>query len=90
MRDNSRAVAAAVVGAIVGGVAGYMLFTEQGRRWRHQLEPALDDLSRELSHFRGTFAKAAVVASEGWKLLNDAFAESGTPPPHYPHQTSPF
>ncbi len=78
-----------VVGAIVGGVAGYMLFTDRGRALRRQLEPALEDFARELNHFRGTVTKAAGVANEGWKLLNEAIGDreprfSGT------HQTSPF
>jgi len=89
--DNSRAVAATVIGAVIGGVAGYLFFTDHGRALRRQLEPALDDFARELMSFRSTVQKAAGVASEGWKLLNDALGE-GTLPPRYagPRQTSPF
>ena len=90
---NSRAVAAAMVGAVVGGVAGYLFFTDEGRRLRRQLEPALEDFARELNSFRATLNKAAGVASEGWKLLNDAMGESSQiVQPRYPsgRQTSPF
>jgi hypothetical protein len=89
--DNSRATAAAVVGAIIGGIAGYLFFTERGRSLRRSIEPALEDIARELSSFRGTVQKAAGVASEGWKLLNDAMGET-TGPRRFPtpHQTSPF
>jgi gas vesicle protein len=89
--NNSRAMTATVVGAVVGGVAGYLFFTEQGRSLRRQLEPALEDFARELMSFRATIQKAAGVANEGWKLLNDALGESGSAP-RYPgtHQTSPF
>jgi gas vesicle protein len=89
---NSRAVMASIVGAVIGGAAGYLFFTDEGRRLRRQIEPALDDFSRELNSFRSTFSKAAGVASEGWKLLNDAMGESGRPPGRYPsaRQTSPF
>jgi len=89
--NNQRAMAATVVGAFVGGVAGYLFFTEQGRNVRRQLEPALEDFARELMSFRATIQKAAGVANEGWKLLNDAIGETG-PAPRYPgaHQTSPF
>jgi hypothetical protein len=89
--DNSRAVAATVVGAIIGGLAGYLFFTDHGRRVRRQLEPALEDFSRELISFRATVQKAAGVANEGWKLLNDALGEGGQTT-RYPgaHQTSPF
>jgi hypothetical protein len=90
--DNSRAVAATVVGAVIGGIAGYLFFTEHGRAVRRQIEPALDDFARELMSFRATVQKAAGVANEGWKLLNDALGESGQQPPRYagPHQSSPF
>ena len=88
---DNRAMAATVVGAVIGGMAGYLFFTDQGRRMRRQLEPALEDFSRELMSFRATVQKAAGVASEGWNLLNDALGEGGRVP-RYPaaHQTSPF
>ena len=92
MRDNSQAIAAAVVGAVLGAAAGYLLFTEHGRSLRRQLEPALDDFTRELSQFRGTVNRAAGVASESWKLLNEALGEGAPQAPRYAtsHQTSPF
>jgi len=89
--DNSRAIAATVAGAVIGGMAGYFFFTERGRMLRRQLEPALEDFTRELNSFRLTIEKAAGVASEGWRLLNEAM-ESGPSDTRYPtpHQTSPF
>jgi len=89
--DNSRAVAATIVGAVIGGAAGYLFFTERGRTLRRQLEPALDDIARELHSFRSTIQKAAGVANEGWKLLNEALGDSSRAPRYVnPHQTSPF
>lgn len=89
--DNSRAITATIVGAVIGGVAGYMFFTDHGRSIRRQIEPALEDITRELNSFRITFQKAAGVASDGWKLLNNALGESDQPSLRYPsHQTSPF
>ena len=89
---NSRALTASLVGAVIGGVAGYLFFTDEGRRLRRQIEPALDDIARELNSFRSTIGKAAGVANEGWKLLNDAIGESGRPAARYPsaRQSSPF
>jgi hypothetical protein len=89
---DDRAVSATAVGAVIGGAAGYLFFTDRGRQLRRQLEPALDDIARELNSFRGTVQRAAGVASEGWKLLNDALGEAGTQPPRYPstQQSSPF
>lgn len=93
MNENSRAIAATLTGAVIGGMAGYLFFTEHGRRVRRSIEPALDDIARELNNFRGTMQRAAGVASEGWKLLNDALGEPTPPSPRrFPttHQTSPF
>ena len=87
-----KAVAATIVGAVIGGVAGYLFFTDRGRQLRRQIEPAIEDIVRELSSFRGTVQRAAGVANESWKLLNDALGEGGPQAPRYPggHQTSPF
>ena len=92
MTERSQAILAAAVGGALGAAAGYMFFTPRCRQLRQQLEPALDDLMRELNQFRGTVSRAAGVASEGWRLLNDAIADAGTQPHRYanPHQTTPF
>jgi hypothetical protein len=65
-------LAATVAGAIIGGVAGYLFFTDPGRSLRRRLEPVLDEFAGELSSFRLTVQKAAGVANEGWRLLNEA------------------
>jgi hypothetical protein len=89
--DKSQAIAATVVGAVLGGMAGYMFFTEKGRNLRRQLEPAIEDISRELSNFRGTLNRAMGVANDGWKVLNDVIGEGGAPARYSnPHQTTPF
>lgn len=92
MKDNSQVLTATLIGAVVGGMAGYLFFTDSGRSLRRQLEPALDDISRELMSFRSTVQKAAGVANESWSLLTEALGEGGHPVPRYPnaHQTSPF
>jgi gas vesicle protein len=88
--NNSREMWVTLAGAVIGGVAAYLFFTERGRSVRRQMEPALDDLSRELMSFRATVQKAGGVASEGWKLVNDALGEPA-PAPRFPgRQTSPF
>lgn len=77
---------------MIGGVAGYLFFTDHGRSVRRQLEPALEDISRELNSFRITIQKAADVAGDGWKLLNDPLGDNGQQTLRYQtrHQTSPF
>jgi hypothetical protein len=55
------------------------------------LEPALEDFARELMSFRSTVQKAAGVANEGWKLLNEALGEGGQSARYTaPRQSSPF
>jgi gas vesicle protein len=90
--NNSRVLAVTILGAVVGSVAGYLFFTESGRSVRRQIEPALDDLAKELESFRGTVMKAAGAAGEGWKLLNEVLEDtSPRPTVRYPgRQTSPF
>jgi gas vesicle protein len=89
--DKSRELAATIVGAVIGGVAGYLFFTERGRSVRRQIEPALEDFSREIISFRNAIQTAAGVANDGWKLLHDTLGEGGNPPARYPSgQTSPF
>ena len=81
------------IGGAVGAIVAYMLFTEEGRAWRRRLEPALDQAAAELGHFRTTVQKAGSVASDGWKLLNDALEGRGVEQPSRygdPHQTTPF
>jgi gas vesicle protein len=89
---DNRAVAATVLGGVVGALAGYLLFTDRGRAMRRQIEPALEDFARELNQLRGTMTKAAGVAGEGWRLLNEALGERQSPPMRYPttQQSSPF
>ena len=91
MTDNQRIMAATIAGAAIGGAAGYLFLTRRGRELRRQIGPALDDLARELSSFRLTAQKAAGVANQGWRLLNEAidYELENTRYPS-PHQTSPF
>ena len=88
--NNSRELAATLVGAVIGGMAGYLFFTDRGRSMRRQIEPAIDDFTRELMSFRTTVQKATGVASEGWKLLNEALSETETARKFPGRQTSPF
>jgi hypothetical protein len=89
--DRGQAIAVTLAGAVLGGAAAYVLFTEPGRSLRRRIEPALDDLARELDSFRGTVARAATVATEGWRLLNEALSEEPPRIRHVnPHQTTPF
>lgn len=89
---NSRTVAATIVGAVIGGLAGYIFFTDRGRAFRHSIEPTLEDVRHELVQFRTTLQKLAGVANEGWEMLNDTLGSVGREARRIPsaHQTSPF
>ena len=69
--SNSREVTATIVGALIGGAAGFLFFTERGRELRLQIEPALEDIAREVTGLRSSFQTASGVAVDGWKALNE-------------------
>ena len=88
---DRQVLAATLVGAALGGLAGFLFFTDRGRRVRREIEPALEDFVRELSSLRGSVQKAADVAGESWRLLNDMVREPAQPSHRFPGgQTSPF
>jgi gas vesicle protein len=47
MRDQQTIVGGAIIGAVLGAVAGYLFFTERGRRFRREVEPQLQTIVRE-------------------------------------------
>lgn len=75
--DRACILLSTLSGAAIGGIAGYLMFTENGRRARRQIEPALDDFIREVQRLSTTVNRARSVASEGWRALNQAAGESG-------------
>lgn len=76
INDNIRIAAAGAVGAFLGGVAGYLFLTDRGRAARRQIEPAIEDLRRELMSFAKSLEGAGGVAREGWKALQELMTES--------------
>lgn len=71
MREQSRVMVSAVVGALVGAAAGYLFFTERGSALRDRIEPAVDDLRREFARFQRTIAKVGDMASEGMRVVDE-------------------
>lgn len=71
MTNSTRVVAARVIGASIGGMAGYLFLTERGRRVREQLEPTMDEFVRETARFRSAVHKARLAAREAWGTLGD-------------------
>lgn len=90
MTEKGQACLVSCVGAAVGAAAAYLFFTDRGRQLRHRIEPALENFAVELNNFRGTLTKASGVATEGWKLLNEALDVGSAPRYGHPPQSSPF
>jgi gas vesicle protein len=70
----------AVVGAVCGAAATYLFFTENGRRMRDRLEPAIDDFRREFARFQSTMVKVGDLANEGMRAMADFRAAHGQYP----------
>ena len=81
-RQLRRVIGPATIAGRRGSAAsrGCFSFTKHGRGAHHQIEPAVDDFTRELRSSRQTVEKAAGVANQGWKLLNEALRETGPRP----------
>lgn len=71
MTDSTRVVAASVIGASIGGLAGYLFLTERGRRVCEQLELTMDEFVRETARLRSAVNKARLAAREAWQTLGD-------------------
>ena len=71
MRDRSRVLAAAGVGAVVGGLWGWLYLTKSGCQARDQIEPTIDRIIDELKEARATGDKAKTVIDDGRRLLAD-------------------
>lgn len=55
MRDRQIVVVGTLLGAAVGMVTSYLLFTDDGRRLRADLEPELNVLMGEVGRLKGAF-----------------------------------
>lgn len=52
VNDRTAILLGVLAGAVVGGAAGYLFFTDDGRRLREDLEPRLADLMTEIDKAR--------------------------------------
>jgi hypothetical protein len=76
-----------VCGAIVGAAVGYLFFTPQGRAIRDRIEPAVDDMRRELQRFQGTVEKMGILAGDSLRVVKEFNEARGQtfPPPSTSH-----
>jgi len=77
--DRTGIAFSVAIGAFVGGVAGYLLFTNQGRSALRKLRPALDEIQQELAGLGQSLQGVGGTAISGWRLfdefVNDIAAE---------------
>ena len=71
MNESRVVVAGAIVGALVGAAAGYLFFTDAGKQVRNRVEPAVDELRRELGRFQKTIEKLGDMASDGLRVVDE-------------------
>ena len=71
MNEQSQVMAGAIVGALVGAAASYLFFTDRGRELRDKLEPAINDLQREFTRFRGTIEQFSHLANDGMRVVEE-------------------
>ena len=71
MSTQSQVTLCAVCGAIIGAAAGYLFFTPQGRALRDRIEPAVDEMKRELARFESTIEKVGVLANDSLRVVNE-------------------
>ena len=63
MSDRTSILLGALAGAVVGGCMGYLVFTEDGRRLREDLEPRRADLATEIDRARSMVKNARADVS---------------------------
>ena len=54
---------------MVGGALGFLYLTEQGRKFRLEIEPRIDDFLKDINRMQGTVHKAREAAGESWASL---------------------
>ena len=71
MRDRTAVLLGLTAGAIVGGVAGWLYFTEGGRRVRERLEPQIDQIAERAGALRDSALRAQRAAAESWRSVQE-------------------
>jgi hypothetical protein len=75
--DRSRIALFVLAGAVLGGLAGFLMFTDRGRRLRAELEPHLDEFTRELQQLQEMATHVRRTATESWRRVEHVIDELG-------------
>jgi len=71
VNEGARVCLGATLGALCGAAVAYLFFTERGRDLRDRIEPAVDDLRRELARFQKTIEKVGDLANDGMRVMEE-------------------
>lgn len=71
LREGYRVMSGAGVGAVAGSLIAWPLFTPQGRRFRTQINPALEECSELLVECRRTLRAAQQVGREARAVVEE-------------------
>jgi hypothetical protein len=83
VNDSNRIAFTILAGAVIGGFAGFLLFTDRGRRLRMELQPRLDDVAREMRGIQELAVQLRATANESWRQLESFVAELGQKGPPF-------
>jgi hypothetical protein len=75
MTDRGRVAIFVLAGAVIGGFAGFLLFTDKGRRARAQLAPHLDELSKEVRNLGELALRVRDAAMQGRRQVETLLGE---------------
>jgi hypothetical protein len=78
--DQSRIALSVLAGAVIGGVAGFLMFTERGRRFRDEIQPQLDQLAREMQNLQELTLRVRDTATDSWRQVESFVGELGQSP----------
>lgn len=76
MRDRTAVVIGLVGGAVAGGVAGWLWLTDDGRRLRARLEPAVQDLAGRAMALSASARRLQAAAREAEASVHAADTRS--------------
>ncbi len=76
MRDRTAVLIGLVAGAVAGGVTGWLMLTDDGRRLQARLKPQLQDLAGQALALRDSATRMQVAARESLRFAQDAAPRS--------------
>jgi hypothetical protein len=73
--DRARVTLSACIGAAAGGLVGFLLFTDRGRRVREDFGAQLASIGEEFGRVNGAVDSLRAAAGSGWGRLSSLVAD---------------